>query len=785
MLGLVAGRSEPGRAEESGSRMTVLVVCEKPSAAKHFAEALGGMSGTFEGTPYQVTALRGHLYEFADPADQVPPGMRERVRSWDLSLLPWDETQFAWKRVVRGDAASVAKDLKAKATAPGIDEVVCATDLDPSGEGALLFAEPLLECGIRPKRLTRMYFTDEAVPSIQKAFRERKPVPGNDVTQLDEYRKAITRARFDFLTQQHTRIASECAGQRTTLRQGRLKSAMLLLVGDQLAAYDGYVRTVKYQDRFRDENGVLYTDPDQPQFATQAEADVALAKFRASPVVVDSKVMKSTPPPKLLDLAALSSRLGPKGFRPADVLKTYQAMYEAQAVSYPRTEDRTVTPAQFDEMLPLVERIAGLVGVDTGFLTHRSPRSTHVKDGGAHGANRPGPKVPASMSAVERDFGKLGVAIYAELARSFLAMLAEHYRYEAQSGHVQDFPSFRGKAAVPAETGWKAVFSGGEEDEDENPKGLGTRAQPCVFEVVPKRPEHPTMAWLMKQLEKWDVGTGATRTSTYAELTKEPDLRKAHPSASDRYPLMVDTKGRTTLTEFGEQAYRLLPGTRIGDLEATAHVYQQMRDVAEGRTTTEAVVAEVAEWVRHDIEKMRENAVRMQEELGLRAKAPSEKCEGEFAPTGASVSFSRTWAGHRFTDVECEALLAGKTVAAKDFAKKAGGTFEAYGKLDKGSFKGSDGKAHDTFGFQVVGFGPAPDANGKVPPPSSWCGHEFTPDERDRLADGEAVTARFTWKSGKSSEATVRFLEEDGRYRIVPQFDSDLTATPSRHLSRK
>ena len=741
--------------------MTVLIVVEKPSAARNFAKALGGMAGAFEGTAYKIAALRGHLYEFADVADQVPPASREQYKKWDLANLPWDEKLFAWKRVGRGDTAQVVGALKSAAA--GVDEICCATDLDPTGEGALLFAEPILEERITAPTFTRMRFTDEAEKSIQQAFRDRVRIPGDDITRLDEYQKAITRAKLDFLTQQHTRIASECAAQGTLLRQGRLKSAMLLLVGDQLEAHNSYVKTVSYQNRFRDENGVLYTDPEQPLFATEAEAKAAMARFHSGPVVVDSKTVKTTAPPRLLDLAALSSRLAPRGAKPADVLKVYQDMYEAQVVSYPRTEDRTITPAQFDELAPLVDRIARAVGVDVGLLTHRAKRGTHVKDSGAHGANRPGPSVPGSLAEVKGAHGELGAAIYEELARSFLAMFAEDYRYEAQVGHVEPHPTFVGKAAVPLSPGWKAVFTTtDDEDEDQNKAGLGTVARPCVFEVVPKRPEHPTMSWLMRQLDKHDVGTGATRTSTYAELTRDR-------SEKNKWPLMIDCRGRTTLTEYGEQGYRLLPGTRIGDLGATAWVYQRMRDVAAGSATTEEVIAVVAEWVRHDIETMRTNAPAMWAALGLKPRAPREMFEGVWAPTGEQVKFNRLWSGHRFTDDECRVLLAGGTVAGSQFVStKTGKTFEAHGKLDKGTFKGNE-----TFGFQVVGFGPPPDASGRIPPPSSWCGHVFTDDEKRRLAAGENVAASdFVSKLGKPFAATVRFEQSGGQAKIIPDFAS-------------
>lgn len=735
--------------------MTVLIVAEKPSAARNFAKALGGMSGSFEGTQYRITALRGHLYEFVEPHEQVPAALTERYQKWDLAGLPWDEKLFSWKRKPQRATSSVINDLKAAAR--GASEIVCGTDLDPTGEGALLFAEPILELNIRPPRLTRMYFTDEAEASIKKAFRERKPVPGNDITRLDEYKKAITRARFDFLTQQFTRIASLSSGQRSVLRQGRLKSAMLLLVGEQLKAHNSYVKTVSYQNRFRDENGVLFTDPDQPVFTQQAQARAAMAQFRAGPVVVDSKTLKSTPPPKLLDLAGLSSRLAPKGCKPAEVLKMYQSMYEAQLVSYPRTEDRVITPAQFTEMLPLADSIAGLVGVDPALLTQRSPRSTHVKDGGAHGANRPGLKLPASMSALEGQYGKLGRAIYEELARSFLAMFAADYRYEAQVGHVEPHPTFVGRCSVPVSPGWKQVFSTGETDDGENARGLGTRAEPCVFDVIPKRPEHPSMAWLMKQLDKWDIGTGATRTSTYSELTKAV-------SPGNKYPLMVDTRGKTTLTEFGEQGYRMLPGTRIGDLEATAWIYRQMKAVAEGTATTERVIATVAEWVLHDLTAMAANAITMRSELGLKERAkPRERCSGTWKKTGASVEFVREAMGHRFSDAECETLLKGETVTASFTGRK--GPFEGHGALVMETYNGTQ-----RLGFKLTGFGRA-DTTGKVQVPDSWCGHIFTAAEKRTLAGGGKVDATdFVSKLGKPFSASVTFGDEGGRKKIIPAF---------------
>ena len=77
----------------------------------------------------------------------------------------------------------------------------------------------------------------------------------------------------------------------------------------------------------------------------------------------------------------------------------------------------------------------------------------------------------------------------------------------------------------------------------------------------------------MKQLERRDVGTGATRTSTFAEVS----------SSKARYPLMTETRGKINLTEHGDTSYRLLPGTHIGDLTITGRVFADMKAVAKGQ----------------------------------------------------------------------------------------------------------------------------------------------------------------------------------------------------------
>lgn len=733
--------------------MPIGILTEKPSASRNFGAALGGMKGNYQGQDYVIAAARGHLYEFADPSAMVPPALSAQYKSWELEHLPWQLNCFTWKRVMKKGAQATVTAIKT--ALKDCDEIVIATDVDPSGEGDLIFWAIIDELKLHGKKFSRMEFTDEAPASLQKAFTNRRPV--KSMQTEGAFLMADFRTKFDLMSMQFTRIATKTAGQKAVLRQGRLKSAMVKMVGDQLKAYNDYVRTPFFENRFRDENTVLYVNPSEPNFATEAEVPKS---YLSSNVVLDSRANKRVAPRRLLDLAGLSARLSSKGIKAKMVLDTYQSMYEAQVVSYPRTEDKTITTEQFNELLPLANKIAAVVGVNASLLTERTPRRTHVKNSGAHGANRPGPKVPGSLEELKNKYGSAAPYIYEELARSYLAMLAGDYVYESQEGHLEKYPDFKGRASVPKDLGWKQVFSDSEDtDTDENAAGLGTVAEPFVFEGQNKRPEHPTMKWLMKALEKRDVGTGATRTSTYADVTSE--------KAS--YPLLAETRGKITMSEFGDMSYLLLPNTRIGDLGITEYLQAEMREVAAGNKTADQALAIMANWVREDIETMKINAVHMKKELNVTEIVTKEKFEGTWTKTGDNVSFNRVWGanekwdGHRFSDDECKKLLSG-AVHSFDAVSKAGNPYTAVGTLEEGEFKGKS-----YIGFKM-------DFDKKDPlasvVPKTLLGHTFSADEIKKLEAGDKVFVDgLKSKKGTTFGATLYVGIKDGESKESIIFD--------------
>lgn len=725
------------------------ILTEKPSAARNFAKALGGMSGVYNGEQFVIVNALGHIYEYAKPDKQVRSELVEKYHSWDVKHLPWNEHDFNWKKELKPKTKEQAK--KIKVTLTNCDEIVIATDVDPTGEGAVLGMEILDELKlIRGKKISRMYFVDESAKEVQKAFVNRKVI--SDPLRFPEYLKGLARAKYDYLTMQLTRIATHYSGVRgVSVRVGRLKSIMVQLVGEQYEAIRSYQKVPFYEWRFKDENGNVFQETNPTSVSNHAQLPVQYVD-RCSNIIVDSRELKTAAPPKLLDLSSLSGILAERGFKPKLVGDTYQKMYENQIVSYPRTEDTVVSPEQFNELLPLVDDIAAVVGVDTRLLTHRQPRPTHVRVGGAHGANRPGPSVPESLDALRMEYGTVGAAIYELLAKNYLSILAPDYEYEQQRAHLELYPTFTCVANTPKRFGYKAIFNDEDDDEVVGSKSIGYTAKSFVHEGFPPKPAVPTVKWLMRQLDKHGIGTGATRNSTLVDVS------------SKEQALLKESRGKLTLTDLGERCFMVLPGTRIGDLVLTKQLFDSMKLVEKGQLTVEQVIAGVADLVRHDMVAMAKNAENIKQKLGVNetmAYEVKEKYEGNWQ--GRDVKFTRTWGSYRFTDEECERLCDGEKIEVS-LVSKEGKPYKIEGQLEEQEYNGNK-----YVGFKNLGFV----SNSSDGCPDSWCKHVFTQDEKTLLEAGKEVYIEgFVSKAGKTFNATLSYgvNPETGRKGIIPKF---------------
>ena len=474
-------------------------------------------------------------------------------------------------------------------------------------------------------------------------------------------------------------------------RSGRLKSAMVYLVAKQLDLHNSYKKIPFYVNKFKDDKGNIFSNKDEPYYENKKDVP---NEYNDSEVKILGKKKLSKSPPKLIDLSTLASRLAPMGINSKTVLKTYQNMYEAKVVSYPRTEDKYITLEQFNELLPRVEKIAKVAGVDVNLLNHKSPRKTHIKDGMAHGANRPGLNVPDTLSSLSQ-YGRGAKEIYEILAKSYLAMLCDDYKYIKIEACVKDYPKFKASINKDYDLGWKKVYNDDEdEDNKDDKKGFGDIAKPFIHEGFPPRPQKPNMKWLMKELGKHNIGTGATRTSTYGDVT----------NARDKYPLLKDKKGKIEVTDYGNMSYILLENTHIGNLGLTKALEKQMKEVEDGKYPMEKALNMIEKLVVEDISTMKENSKILRKKgIKMADFKEKEKYEGVWRENGENIKFNKEWGTieggkpYVISDEDCEKLLNGEEVTLKGLVSKKGqgDKYNVTGKLREGSFKG-----HKFVGFQ-------------------------------------------------------------------------------------
>lgn len=704
--------------------MNYLIICEKPSAARAFEAALGGRSGNFEGMSYYITNLYGHIVENGAPDVTAKKEYRDLVGGFgELGGIPWSASYFDFykKQVKKGfdgyqKAFDVVKTMLDRGYVP-----VIASDIDAMCEGDLLVHEVLDMCGYTGKRF-REYHVSEEAKDIQHAIRNMKEVSAKDPA----YMTGFTRSNVDFMTQQLTRVATvdmQNKGYKLpgVVPFGRLKSVIVSLIGAQLDAIRGYKPSSVYESRYKLDE-LMLTNKDMKQFKTKEE-------WHADGLPLQAKVKKvrevpgTTKPPKPLDLTKLSSIMSKHGISVKKTLEIAQKLYEngdgsgKNYISYPRTEEDYITSEQFKEILPRIDDYITLLGLPTALFTHRTPRPTHVKDSGAHGALRPG-AVPKSLDELDAKFGKGASLLYKTITERFLLQFLEDTEWVRHEYETETNPVFKGSVKIITKQG--VVDPDQKEDAAKSLPDINNKlAELYPHEVKSVKPKHPTTSWLLDQLKKHGVGTPATQSSTVATMVGN----------TDTFPVR---DGKVlSLSPIGKLGYVAARGTIIGSVEGTKRLQELIIDVKAEKTTPEEVYKVFEDIIAKDVQTLREK-VYNPDELGLTKGA--EKVQGTWR--GAPVKFNKVYCEHEFTEEEIAKLLNDDVIKFDCVVQGTNARVE--GKLENLEYKGIayvGFKGNIVRDDQVQGVWRGNNVKFK----KVYCEHTFTEDEIARLLNDEVI----------------------------------------------
>ncbi|MDR0275542.1 MAG: DNA topoisomerase 3 [Burkholderiaceae bacterium] len=562
----------------------MLIIAEKPSMARSIAGVLGQpvqCEGFITCARATVTWCAGHLLEQLQPEEYFGGAFIGRE---DLPVVP-----DVWKLQAKDGRAqhqinviqSLLKDAR---------EVVNAGDADR--EGQLLVDEVLIHLGWKGKTL-RLWTGSLDDESLRRALASLKP----NEAMHSLYESALARQRADWLLGYNASIAFsrnlKAQGLEGGWSIGRVQTPTLALIVDRMAQIKGHTRQDHYTIKIilKDGTAAVWQIPDElltdglmldQRYAEQLAQEVD-GKTGAVQSFVKRQGTRAAPLP--YSLAALQMEANSRiGLSAKETLEAAQALYEAKATTYPRTDCRHLP----EEMHPDAARILQAIGAASAgdVNPERQHAAWNDREITAHHAIIPtGQALPGNLNDKTQK-------VYDLIKESYIRLFMADEQFEQQQAifefHGSDQLIFKATAKKILQPGWTALGQEVKDDEsqkadDESGKVLPgyTEGQPiqCEKAMVEARQTKPPKPYNDKTLiaamigihklvtdpklkarlkETSGLGTEATRAAMIETLIErgytERKNKEIHPTERGIRLIILLRQSCPTLTDPGETA---------------------------------------------------------------------------------------------------------------------------------------------------------------------------------------------------------------------------------------
>ncbi|MDO4305591.1 MAG: DNA topoisomerase III [Eubacteriales bacterium] len=477
--------------------MKSLVIAEKPSVARDIARVLGchrSGNGCLEGRDYAVTWALGHLVTLADPEEYDKKYMK-----WEMSTLPMMPDKM--KLVVIRQTAKQYNAVKSQLFRNDVKDIIIATDAGREGE---LVARWILDKSGCRKPIRRLWISSVTDKAIKDGFQNLKDGRAYD----NLYRAAVARAEADWLVGMNGTRALTCK-YNAQLSCGRVQTPTLAMI----AAREEEIRNFKPREYFGvilEAGGVQWTwrdDQGGSYRSFRKEKTEAILKDVNSGILQVTSVKhkpKKSFAPGLYDLTTLQREANQRyGFSAKETLNIMQRLYENHKVlTYPRTDSRYIGK----DVVPTIRerlkacgtgpyrKLAGMlvnkpVQVNSSFVDDKKVSDHHAI-------------IPTEQFVQLDHMTNEERKIYDMVVRRFLSVLYPPFLYEqvtmegCAAGHT-----FTANGKVIKSAGWKEVYEGSFEDDEEE----------CQ-ELKPKDQKLPVLGEGERlKIEKSSLTTGKTK----------------------------------------------------------------------------------------------------------------------------------------------------------------------------------------------------------------------------------------------------------------------------------
>lgn len=550
--------------------MKKLILAEKPSVARDIGRILNAnekKKNYLEGKNYVITWALGHLLGLKMPED-----LNKKWEKWQLETLPMLPKFIGTKPLPK--TRSQLKTIESLVKRKDINEIIIATDAGREGE---LVARWILQYVHANKKVTRLWISSQTDKAVKQGFKELKPAEKYD----NLYESALARATADWLVGLNVTRALTVKYQ-DNLSAGRVQTPTLALVRRQEEKIEKFMPQKYYRIALRLGNQTAYMK--QKNIYAIKERDEAekkkrhLDNFKGQIRNINSKVKREAAP-LLYDLTELQREANKRyGYSAKKTLSLVQSLYEIhKVVSYPRTDSRYLSN---DIKSTLMERLQAIRKYDSRaeesiknkakVILKKVFNDSKVTD---HHALIPTEQVP-NYSKFSADEQK----IYNLIISRFLGIFAQPYTVEELRVVVtfdKDEFIFVGKKVL--DYGWKNKDAS-EEVALNLKKDTIVSPNFTVEEKLTTPPSPLTEAGLLAQMEKFGLGTPATRAEIIEKLVKSELMERTG------HVLRVTPKGKQLLN---------LVNKELVSPKLTAKWEKQLEDIAHGKMKSQKFIGDI------------------------------------------------------------------------------------------------------------------------------------------------------------------------------------------------
>ncbi len=512
--------------KRSSAKPEILVVAEKDSVAKAFAEALapGGRYSVQnfnsaklylfhkDGALWAALGLRGHIFDFDFE--------EELNRSWK-DVDPRVLFKVKPKRVIEDGSYDYYRALKELGREAKL--VYLALDGDPEGEGIAFEVISVISRENPKAQFRRPWFSTLNPQELRKAIENA----GDPNPNLAE--KCFARMEVDltigaaftrFLTLSVQRSAPRLLPLGRFLSYGPCQSPVLYLVVQRALEREAFKpeKFYKLAATLKAEDQRIKAEHIKGRFKERGEAAGIFERIKGarSASVKEMEIKSSLKhPPVPLNTVEMESRASRfLNIRPKHALDLAEELYRRGYISYPRTETEIYSPAlNLREILQSFRSHPDYGRFASSILSAPLKPTRGTKDDRAHPPIHP--VKPATRAEITNSLGQSAWKLYDLIVRHFLATLSPPAKLGRQKLRVEiGGEIFEAEGVLVEDAGYLEIYPFEKPDEPALPI-LKAGEEIAVAKVELKEsstepPPYLSESELLKLMEKLHIGTDAT-----------------------------------------------------------------------------------------------------------------------------------------------------------------------------------------------------------------------------------------------------------------------------------